>query len=407
MGEELYRVVNVTCGLGYYPTQFESPVVNTKTDNNAVKLCVDFPDAYINYRKIIDIGYFTASAVYNIESYEMTYEDDIDRYVFYVDRQFSYGNKAYFQFRALHVSGQEVVDPMILFLRFFRSIKSVDFASIDASPSGTQTEILEDFVQQHGNVNASTIHTGHVRIDNETVFITASGVLSAAASEEFVLGDHIDNVTIVINDEDIISAVTTTLTSYLMDVELNANGVLNLDDYSLLADVGCSVIGGKHPNNTWYFYNLETEMTGEINSRTASYKFPYFMGVVAGSKVEDVDGYSIVGAFQLTEYEYILPWPSSLLTGDFDVRAIIEAEFVDNLIFHISTNVSGGTAPYDYKWYLGPITDYENTPNVVFEFPIDDLEDLYGFRIKLIVTDSEGRKLSTGMAFSLFQPPTP
>lgn len=178
MTGEIYRYININCGLGLYPTQFESPVLNVKTENEAAILAVQFPTTHVDYRKIIDIGYYTASEVYNIESYELTYSDALDRYIFMVDRQFSYGDKAYFQFRALHVDGQEIVDPGILFLRFFRSIKSVDFASIDSAPSGTQTEILEDFIQQHGNVNASTIHTGHVRIDNDTIVISGSGVIS-------------------------------------------------------------------------------------------------------------------------------------------------------------------------------------------------------------------------------------
>jgi len=72
MAGELYRYINITCGLGHYPTQFESPVLNVKTENNVSMLCVSFPNDYIDYRKIIDIGYYTASEVYNIESYELT-----------------------------------------------------------------------------------------------------------------------------------------------------------------------------------------------------------------------------------------------------------------------------------------------------------------------------------------------
>ena len=207
---EVYREIDVVCGMGDYPTVFTSPVINVKTENDIARLQIIFPRRFMasSYRKIIDLGFYTASEVYNVESRELTYDGELEKYTFIISREYTYGDRLYFQFRALLITGQEAVDPGILYLKFRDSIKTVDFESIDSAPTSTQTEILEDFVQQHGNVNASTIHTGHVRIDNDTIVISGSGVISATTGtyDEYYIGDHIDNETIIINGSGVISA---------------------------------------------------------------------------------------------------------------------------------------------------------------------------------------------------------
>lgn len=203
---EIYREIDVTCGMGDYPTVFTSPVINVKTENDIARLRIVFPRRFMtsSYRKIIDLGFYTTSEVYNVESRELTYDGELEKYTFIINREYTYGDRLYFQFRALLITGQEAVDPGILYLKFRDSIKTVDFESIDSAPTSTQTEILEDFVQQHGNVNASTIHTGHVRIDNDTIVISGSGVISTTF--DGYLSIHIDNETIIINGSGIISA---------------------------------------------------------------------------------------------------------------------------------------------------------------------------------------------------------
>jgi len=176
---KVYREVGITVGMGEYPTNFTTAVIDVMTENDIVELLVDFPPRYDSYRKIVDIGYVTASQVYTVETYEMSYSDDLEKYFFFMGRKFAYGEKLYLQFRCLYEDGQESVDAAILRLKFRPALRTADFESYENNDLETQSEILEKLVIQHANVNASSRHTGHVMVDDDTISINENGTISA------------------------------------------------------------------------------------------------------------------------------------------------------------------------------------------------------------------------------------
>jgi hypothetical protein len=176
---KVYRTVGITVGMGEYPTNFTTPVIDVMTENDIAQLLIDFPPRYSTYRKIIDIGYITSSEVYAVETYELTYSDELEHYVFLIGRKFAYCDKVYMQFRCQYPDGQESVDPAILKLKFRPALRIDDFISYENNDLQTQSEILEELIAQHASVNASTTHTGHVAIDNNTIKIDSNGVISA------------------------------------------------------------------------------------------------------------------------------------------------------------------------------------------------------------------------------------
>ena len=181
---KVYRDVGISVGMGEYPTNFISAVIDVMTENDIARLLVDFPPRYdtgTEYRKILDIGYTTSSQVYTVESYELTYSDELESYFFLLGRKFTYGERAYIQFRCSFYDGsQQSVDPAILKFKFRPALRIEDFLSYENNDLATQSEILEKLVIQHANVNASTIHTGHVMIDNDTIQIDENGTISVA-----------------------------------------------------------------------------------------------------------------------------------------------------------------------------------------------------------------------------------
>ncbi len=227
----VYKDVHIICSMSIGTTNIVAPYSNVVTENSITRLLVSFPDDYEDYVKIIDISYTDVNGDSVVEGYEMSYSDELESYYFIINRTFTYGNKIYIQFRARHPSGQEAVDSTIITVTFRRSIKTENLEEIDSDPSDEQTVILQGFVTEHAVVNASSLHSGHVKIDNDTITMNEDGIISATGgvTEEYVqimIASHADivatsssighiapdNSTIGINEYGVISVKPTNAT---------------------------------------------------------------------------------------------------------------------------------------------------------------------------------------------------
>jgi hypothetical protein len=369
---KVYREVGISVGMGEYPTNFTSAVIDVMTEHDIAKLLVEFPPRYDSYRKIVDIGYVTASQVYTVMTYEMTYDDELEKYFFYINRRFTYGNIVYLQFRGLYEDGQESVDPAILRLKFRPALRTEDFESYENNDLETQSEILEKLVIQHANVNASTIHTGHVRVDGTTIVITSSGVISAVLP-------------------------TPPPTPVPLSVQIDIIGIVSLTPTETLnALCSSSPLGGTAPYNyDWYF---ENETTHETTQNT-SYLFSGMFNLDAELVVTDTSTVTVFGGFAMVmDPDPAPPMPS--IAADFKVWVTATLAWGDNLEVNLDSTIVGGTAPYNYEWYLGTSIVPVYTPDAYVEFVINQLSDINNIRLRLIVTDADGREISTRISLT-------
>lgn len=306
---KVYREVQIDVGMGEYPTNFKSAVIDVMTENDIVKLLVTFPERYVSYRKILDIGYTTASEVYTVESYEMTYKDELDRYWFNLGRRFTYGEKAYLQFRCLYSDGQESVDAAILKLKFRPALRTEDFESYENNDLETQSEILEKLVIQHANVNASTRHTGHVAVDQETIIIDDDGVISA---QPFVQ--------VVRNPDDFIMSITGT-----GDIQSNKS-VLDSDGY---------IHGVFSYNNKMIYYTNKN-----VTSTTKTRIFPLYMAAISelNPNTAELDTNWIGRSISDEQTGHVIKYDTSSIPNGVNIT---KSELVTTIS---SVDVDGGTA---------------------------------------------------------------
>lgn len=368
---KIYREVGISVGMGEYPTNFTTAVIDVMTENDIAKLLIEFPPRYDSYRKIVDIGFITSSQVYTVETYEMTYSDELEKYFFYIGRKFTYGDRVYLQFRCLYSDGQESVDAAILKLKFRPALRINDFVSYENNDLETQSEILEKLVIQHANVDASSIFTGHVRIDNDTIVISGSGVISAVVSPPPPI-------------------------SIPLIIDITNLGIVN-DDGTLLDQCESFVYGGTpRYEYEWYF----DDETIPVITRTAVYGFPGWFEAKVGLIVTDHDDNKSFGGFFMSETgTSIIPD----VEADFKVwmNILVSWGIPDTLELTLTSTVLGGVPPYTYDWYLGTDVVPVTTPDAYVEFIIAGLPDVSKVRVKLMVTDSEGTSVSEEFALTL------
>jgi hypothetical protein len=370
---KVYREVGISVGMGEYPTNFTTAVIDVMTENDIAKLLVEFPPRYDSYRKIVDIGYITSSQVYTVMTYEMTYDDELEKFFFYINRRFTYGNIVYLQFRCLYEDGQESVDPAILRLKFRPALRTEDFESYENNDLQSQSEILEKLVIQHANVNASTIFTGHVRVDGTTIVITSSGVISAIMP-------------------------TPPPIPVPLSLQIDVLGIVTIiPSESTNALCTSSPLGGTSPYiYDWYF----EEESVHITTQNASNIFGgSLFNLDAALVVTDSDGYKIFGGASMVLNTDPTPTIPSI---DADFKAWITATvgWEDNLEVNLESTIIGGTSPYEYEWYLGTSIVPIYTPNAQIGFAVSQLSDINNIRIRLIVSDADGREISTRLSLT-------
>lgn len=175
---QVYRDINIFCGLSLATTKLFGDQVDVSSENNIGRLLVTFPDAFIDYRKVLIIKYVNVDNELITESYELTYDDVLESYVFLLERKFTYGDEAEIQFEARYPDDEVVIDPKILIFKFKQSLYSANLRVLDASEIPSYTVMLQNMVNEHAAVNASTLHTGHIKIDGHTIVISEDGVIS-------------------------------------------------------------------------------------------------------------------------------------------------------------------------------------------------------------------------------------
>lgn len=174
----VYRDINIQVNFGSGPTMILGQATNVMTENDVARLLITFPTQYSDYLKIMDVAYTNVNGEYLVQSFELSYDDILEKHYFIVDRTFTYNKKIILQFRARYSDGQEVVDPYKLSVSFKDAIKKDNLEEIDADPSPTQTVILQSMVDEHAAVIGSTLGYGHFKVDGTTVFCM-DGILSA------------------------------------------------------------------------------------------------------------------------------------------------------------------------------------------------------------------------------------
>jgi hypothetical protein len=367
---QVYREVGISVGMGEYPTNFTTAVIDVMTENDIAKLLVEFPPRYASYRKIVDIGYITSSQVYRVETYEMSYSDELEKYFFFIGRKFTYGERVYLQFRCLYENGQESVDAAILRLKFRPALRIDDFISYENNDLEEQSEILEKLVIQHANVNASTIHTGHVRVDGVTIVITASGVISAVLP-------------------------TPPPTPDPLSIQVAALGVLDLSTGELLAECSSYPSGGESPYSySWKFGDDPTPIT----TQDAFYIFDGWFNLNARLVMTDANGDKLFGGAAMVEDPIPAP-PIPDVDADFKVWVTATIVWTDVLQFNLESTVVGGTGTHTYEWYLGTSVTPVTTPNAYVEF-VADISEIDKIKFRLIVTDEDGRAINIRVALS-------
>jgi hypothetical protein len=175
---KVYRDFTIMVGLGIYPSKFINTPMDVITENGIARILATFPASYgSDYAKIIDIEYTSASEVLTIESYEMTYSDDLLKYVFIIDRKYTYGTEIRLQFRARYNDAQESIDQQIFTLYLKPAIKTQDLEYLDTESVDETSVILQGMIISHANVLCSSLHSGHVFIDNTTMKVNEDGEL--------------------------------------------------------------------------------------------------------------------------------------------------------------------------------------------------------------------------------------
>jgi hypothetical protein len=158
---KIYRDINIRVGLARYQTAFIGQVIEVQTENDASRLSITFPTAveddvtyeiYSDYAKLMDILYTSVDGVDTIETHGLEFGPSTGQYYFIVPRYITHGEILYLQFRAVYngytppdENAQEVVDPVILTLRFRESLKKTDFDVIDEIPDA-YTSVLQAMI---------------------------------------------------------------------------------------------------------------------------------------------------------------------------------------------------------------------------------------------------------------------
>jgi hypothetical protein len=362
--------------MGEYPTNFTTAVIDVMTENDIAKLLVEFPPRYDSYRKIVDIGYITSSQVYRVETYEMSYSDELEKYFFFIGRKFTYGERVYIQFRCLYEDGQESVDAAILRLKFRPALRIDDFISYENNDLEEQSEILEKLVIQHANVNASTIHTGHVRVDGITIVITASGVISAVLP---------------------VPPEPEPLT-----LDITAYGIIDINDSTISGEFTSEPAGGESPYSyVWKFDDDPAIYTTKI----AYYTFEGLFNINAQHTMTDASDYKMFGGAAMVEDPIPAP-PIPDVEADFKVwvtaTIVWTYDLESNTIlqFNLESTVIGVVGTPSYEWYLGDSLIPVTTPNAYVEFLIIDYLDINKIRFNLVVTDENNKALGVRILLS-------
>ena len=126
----VYRDIDIQVNFGSGPTMILGQTTNVMTENDVARLLITFPEQYSDYLKIMDIGYTNVNDEYLVQSYELSYDDVLEKYYFIIDRMFTYNRKVVIQFRARYPDGQEIVDAYKLSISFKDALsKNMIFSS--------------------------------------------------------------------------------------------------------------------------------------------------------------------------------------------------------------------------------------------------------------------------------------
>lgn len=252
-----FHTFEISVGFGLTPTYVMNSPTNVMTDNDSCRLIPTFPTSYSEYIKSVDIGYTSADDVAMVESFDLSYDTEIDSYYFDISRTFTYHQRVSVQFRARYTDGQVVVDPTILTLIFRNAIKTTNLDTIDAEPTDTQTIILQNFVDAHANLVSSSITLGHVYIDNTTIKTNSSGKIYAVAQPPLV-----DNITIFIQENGEL-ATDAVAKKYIYDEivgVIDHSGLDNIDNFTSTSDGEGNVflyMGDKYGETSVYSNTFE------------------------------------------------------------------------------------------------------------------------------------------------------
>jgi len=175
-----YRNISINAGFGLYPTHFITTPLNVITENEIARLIFNIPDQYgltSGYNKRIDIEFTSASEVFAVESYEIPYSSEIG-YYFDINERFTAKEFIRIQLRAIYSDGQEVVDPVILKLRFKPAIGPGDPANFPIPTPDDLTIMINNAIEAHYSIHTTSETYGHVKVDGDTIITSASGVIS-------------------------------------------------------------------------------------------------------------------------------------------------------------------------------------------------------------------------------------
>jgi len=160
-----YRNISINAGFGLYPTHFITTPLNVITENEIARLIFNIPDQYgltSGYNKRIDIEFTSASEVFAVESYEIPYSSEIG-YYFDINERFTAKEFIRIQLRAIYSDGQEVVDPVILKLRFKPAIGPGDPANFPIPTPDDLTIMINNAIEAHYSIHTTSETYGHVR----------------------------------------------------------------------------------------------------------------------------------------------------------------------------------------------------------------------------------------------------
>jgi len=185
---KIYRDINVRVGLARYQTAFIGQVIEVQTENDAARLVITFPttvednviyEIYSDYAKLMDILYTSSTGVDTIETHGLEFGSVTGQYYFIVPRYITHGETLYLQFRAVYngytlpdTEAQEIVDPVILMLRFRESLKKTDFDVIDEIPD-SYTSVLQAMIDVQ-NVAIAEVAADSIQAFTGTVVISTA-----------------------------------------------------------------------------------------------------------------------------------------------------------------------------------------------------------------------------------------
>lgn len=158
---EIYRDIVISAGLGLTSTVFVGQALEVKTENNASRLLITFPitiennvtrEIYSDYAKLMDVLYTGSEGTTAIETYGLNFGTTTGQYYFIVPRHLTYGDILYLQFRAIYngytlpdTDAQEIVDPVILTIRFREALKKTELDVINDIPDA-YTSVLQSMI---------------------------------------------------------------------------------------------------------------------------------------------------------------------------------------------------------------------------------------------------------------------